>query len=855
MHDRDELLALALSRPAEALRRSEALLAKCPGPELASYAHQAAGIVYRDRADTVTALRELRQSLAQATASQETDRVIDVRATLGVTLVAAGRGAAGLAELDRAEHESVGLLHARVLLRRAHSYVHLSMLGRASEDLRSALAGFRRGGDRLWEARTLMHRAQVHLAQGSLARAQRDAFAAQELFAVVKQHLEGVDALQMLGAISYLHGDLPRALTQFDEAARGFEGTGVSPADFVHDRCQLLTVAGLHAEALDVADGCLADGQLTAVERAHLLLASAGAAFALGDLDETARRARAARVLFTRQQRSWWCLLSDLLLVQVAAVRGKRGKRLADLSARVAAELVDARADEAGLALLLAGDLALTPEASADHYQAAAAYRRRSSAVVAATGWLALARMRDLTGTRRGVLSACGKGLDALDEHRAGLGSAELRALSTQYGKDLATLALHQALATGTPRDLLFWSERWRAASLAQAPVRPPPGAADALDAVRAAQWALDEARREHDDPTKVARERRALERQVRDQRHRQAGSGTRAISHLNVTDLLDELREGPDGSTTLVELIEIDGTLRAMVARDAQVRGFAIGPVEEAIAAVTAARFVLRQTGRGRPTDLVGLGERLERTLLGPAARALGDGPVVISPPGHLHSTPWALLPSLARRPFTVAPSAATWARARRRDAARHAGLVLVSGPGLPTGGAEIDVLARENPQATVLRGDDASVAATLAALDGALLAHVATHGHFRPDSPMFSSLQLADGPLTVHDLELLRQPPHRFVLSACDSGVMVPVGADELLGLSAALLSMGTAGVVASVAEVSDEATATVMVDLHHALASGQSLAQALLQVRERADGDRIAAATAASFVGLGA
>ncbi len=509
------------------------------------------------------------------------------------------------------------------------------------------------------------------------------------------------------------------------------------------------------------------------------------------------------------------------------------------------------------MALLLSGDLALSAEQQIAHYRAAAAFRRHPSAVVAASGWLALARLRHLTGTSRGVLSACGRGLAALDEHRAGLGSAELRALSTQHGRDLATLALQQVAATGTSRGLLAWSERWRATALAQPPVRPPEGAAAALDAARAAQRALDEARRE-DEPVNtvgVARERRRLEREVRSQHHRLSGlSGPGAVSRTDVPELLDELRDGPDGPTTLVELVEIDGTLRALVAREGRVRGYLVGPMDEASAAVDAARFVLRQSSRGRPADITGLGERLQRTLLGPAARALGDGPVVISPPGHLHATPWGLLPSLARLPVSVAPSAATWVRARRRDAVGLTGLVLVSGPGLRSGGAEIDVLAGENPHATVLRGEDATVAATLAGLDGALLAHVAAHGHFRQDSPMFSSLRLADGPLTVHDLELLRRPPHRFVLSACDSGVMVPVGADELLGLSAALLSLGTAGVVASVAEVSDEASASVMVHLHHALAEGQSLARALLTVRESACGDRIEEATAAAFVGLG-
>jgi len=117
-----------------------------------------------------------------------------------------------------------------------------------------------------------------------------------------------------------------------------------------------------------------------------------------------------------------------------------------------------------------------------------------------------------------------------------------------------------------------------------------------------------------------------------------------------------------------------------------------------------------------------------------------------------------------------------------------------------------------------------------------------------------MFSALELDDGPLTVHDFERLVRAPHRFVLSACDSGASVPVGSDELLGLTSALLSLGTAGVLASVAEVNDEATVPFMLDVHRALASGAGLAAALLEARRNAAGDEVAVATAASFVALG-
>jgi CHAT domain-containing protein len=178
----------------------------------------------------------------------------------------------------------------------------------------------------------------------------------------------------------------------------------------------------------------------------------------------------------------------------------------------------------------------------------------------------------------------------------------------------------------------------------------------------------------------------------------------------------------------------------------------------------------------------------------------------------------------------------------------------VLIAGPGLQSGGAEIDVLAERHPEATLLRAEAATVERALAALDGAAVAHIAAHGRFRDDSPMFSSLELDDGSLTVHDLERLQRAPHRMVLSACESGVVAPIGAGEMLGLVAAMLAMGSAGVVSSVAQVNDQATAELMVDLHAALDDGEGLGVALLRARQAARGDRVREATAAAFSGMG-
>jgi CHAT domain-containing protein len=126
---------------------------------------------------------------------------------------------------------------------------------------------------------------------------------------------------------------------------------------------------------------------------------------------------------------------------------------------------------------------------------------------------------------------------------------------------------------------------------------------------------------------------------------------------------------------------------------------------------------------------------------------------------------------------------------------------------------------------------------------------------GTFRADSPLFSALQLDDGPLTVHDFEGLGRAPYRMILPCCDSGVLAPAGADELLGVASALAPLGTAGLVASVGPVNDAATAELMLALHQRLARGSSLAEALCQARADVAGSPAQVATGWSFITLGA
>jgi hypothetical protein len=510
-------------------------------------------------------------------------------------------------------------------------------------------------------------------------------------------------------------------------------------------------------------------------------------------------------------------------------------------------------------------------------------------------------------------MRACRRGLAVIDEFRSVFGSSELRARSTAHGAELAALGLRHASRLGRPRLVLEWSERWRAVALAVPPVRPPAdkGLQADLAALRdvsdrlaraASAGRLAAATRQPrpGSPGRPAgpleQERQRLEQAVR-ARSLRAGQASTTGSPAGTSGpgpparsssfaagaLLDAL-----GDDRLIELVDVDGELRALVCGSGRVRMFPVGPAADAAHAVRFARQALRRVAHGpavSPDDaavrawLAALGERLDRVLLGDGGGHLGAGGVVIVPPGRLQAVPWGLLPRLRSRAVSVAPSAASWLRARRADGKASAGgdagagnvagrpsgrVVLVRGPGLASGGAEVPLLASDygadvrdgRCQAlTVLGGGTATARGVLDAIDGAGLAHIAAHGTFRADSPLFSALRLDDGPLTVYDLERLHRGPRRLILSSCDSAIAAPAGADEVLGLASSLLPLGTAGIVASVVPVSDAAVVPLMTALHRELRGGATLPAALRSARLGLESDPVAAATGWSFICLGA
>jgi len=536
------------------------------------------------------------------------------------------------------------------------------------------------------------------------------------------------------------------------------------------------------------------------------------------------------------------------------------------------AEAVEAHLLAAQVALAL-GDAA----AAEPHLLRAASARSRGSALNRVLGWHAAALRARAAGRRRVVLDACERGLQILDAYQLTLGAVEMQASTTAHGSALAEIAAREALAADDPRLLLRWTERWRATTFAILPVRPPDDGELAADLATLRQMTrrLNDATTNGRPTGALERERRRVEDEVR--RHVLRTSGTAAetdAKHIDIDIDIDEILAAL-GETRLVEIVRFDGRLHVLVATSAGVRRHVAGTWETAVHEAEFSRFALRRLAyRTRPNPaqdtrrgtrrewaravlatLEASGIRLQEQLLAAAADEFGDGPLVLVPPAALHPVPWGVLPALADRAVTVAPSALAWLRGRRIKPPDDRTVSVVVGPGLEGGKAEAAALADRYPNAEVLTAGIATAENVLASLEGRWLAHIAAHGTFRADNPLFSSLVMEDGPLTVHDLQRLRRAPYRLVLSCCDSGVTASAGADELLGLIAALGQLGTAGVVAPVVAVNDAATVQLSVALHDRLASGATAAQALRDARLSMPDDPCSYAAARAYVAFGA
>ncbi|MTD16799.1 CHAT domain-containing protein [Nakamurella sp. YIM 132087] len=801
-----------------------------------------------------------------------------------------GRTRVARALLDQAASAGTQILPA-VRVARGLLHVRTGRPDLAIEDFDRAIAE-QRGAESAREqedlAGALINRGLMHMSAGRLSDAAADTAEA----GAIGRRLRDPDLIFMadhnLGYVRYLGGDLPGALSAMESAAAA-SAEGAADGVSHLDRARALTAAGMVVEAGEFVDHALAAfrrNRATAdlVEayavRAELDLMAGEPAAALDHARKAAtiaaRRgndnaALASRVLQQRARRALRALAAEDGTValpgrapgpagaagragcagptgdaEAASVTGTAGiDPAASRDARSAGALADELAaagmpDDRGAALLLQAEALL--DAGRVHEAAGvAAQVRQSSAMPQLAARLhhryVDARIALAHDDRRAGFGHIRRGLDELARFQARFGSQDLQSASAVHGADLAALGLRTAVRSGSPATIFQWLERARGVSTRLPQVRPPadPVLAEELGALRVsyeqARQAVLSGRRSPALETRVRELRRAV--RARAWEARGNGAVTRPPS---LTDVQRRLAADPD-APTVVAYIRGGGVVHALV----------IGP-EGASFAVLGAFADLQERVRRLDADLDLLasgrvpaavravaGRSLEQglsalsaTLVAPIAGWLRPGPLLISGLGVLATVPWSMLPGLHGRPITV-NSSVTASMTELGRPAQVAGVLSVAGPGVPLGGLEVEQVAAVHPGSAVLVDGDATGSAVLREVpDGGLL-HIAAHGRHEAESPLFSSVLLADGPLYGYDIAPNPDLPRQVVLSSCEVG-RNDVRIGEPLGLAAALLRSGVSTVIAGVSRIGDEVAAEVMTEYHRRLAAGDRPAFAL-------------------------
>ena len=868
-----EALRLVEANPAESVALAQVIARQARQDHdagLLSITERVLGIAALQLEDPDAAMRHLRAAVRFGRQAGSAELAGEAQIRLAFALNLRGHGDQALQEIEAAMSALTGVARARAQAQRGAILNHLGGLDDGLPDYQAALSVLRRAGDHVWLPRVLYNRAVLYGYRQEFTAAENDLHEAAALCTKYDLDLSLGFVHQNLGWISGLRGDVPTALHYLDLAEHRLRAHGAPVGELLADRSELLLSVRLLPEAMQAAEEAVREFEQQhrkiMLPEARLLLAQT--AILDGQADRGLEQARAAAHEFGQRGRLRWVALARFTVLRARLTAEPHASARSSVSVRAleraADELAGAGWPSSALqARLLAGQLAVdrgwTTRARAQ-FELAARQRRRGPALQRAQAWYAEAWQRWASGNRGGAMAAARVTLRTMDEHRAGLGATDLRAHASGHRGDVATFGLRLAFDSGQPARALEWAEQGRASHLMLRPVRPPadPELAAALSELRTTVSEIFQLRGSGGNTAPLARRQLALERRIRDY-HRRLPADRVSIPSQGrlVPALCESLREA-----ALLEFVSLDGTLHAVTVAGGRIQLCALGPVARAAELVDRARFALHRLARHQPTDvskeaartlLADASRRLDAFLLRPVAAETAGRPLVVVPTGALQSLPWSILPSVAGRPVTVTPSAALWNGGRA--APGPDGPVLVAaGPGLP--GAETEARAVSALHGvTALAGTAATVDAVTSGLDGAALAHLSAHGRIHPNNPLFTSLTFADGPLTVYDVERLRQAPQVVVLAACDVGRSAVRAGDEIMGLSATCLALGTRHVIASVVPVPDAETVPLMIAFHQRLVRGKTPMSALAAAQQQlGHGPPAAMAAAAGFVSIG-
>ncbi len=229
-------------------------------------------------------------------------------------------------------------------------------------------------------------------------------------------------------------------------------------------------------------------------------------------------------------------------------------------------------------------------------------------------------------------------------------------------------------------------------------------------------------------------------------------------------------------------------------------------------------------------------------RQLIAPIEKHLKVAHLIVAPHGFLHYLPFHALYDgsnylNSRFSISYTPSASVYYLCSVKSPRSSEGALVmgVPDPCAPYILNEVHAVASVLSQAEVHVGADATYELLRDVGSRKRFVHIATHGSFRQDNPMFSSISLGNAQLSLFDLYQLDLPAELVTLSGCGTGLNVVVGGDELMGLKRGLLYAGAQGALLTLWDVNDRSTAEFMKLFYERLQRSGSKAQAIQYAME--------------------
>jgi CHAT domain-containing protein/tetratricopeptide (TPR) repeat protein len=334
-----------------------------------------------------------------------------------------------------------------------------------------------------------------------------------------------------------------------------------------------------------------------------------------------------------------------------------------------------------------------------------------------------------------------------------------------------------------------------------------------------------------------------SLVRVLHELRSSEAGVG---VEEVNATPSLESIRESLPPDAALIEYFVVKEQFVAAVLTRESLRIVPVTPVSRAANLVRLLRFQLSKFALGSDyvrafQDTLLRASRahlheLYRELIEPLRRHIYASHLIIVPHGVLHSLPFHALfdgDNYLIDGFSISysPGAGIYSLCHRKksSASRSALILGVPDERAPLIGDEVRAVSKILPDSRLVMGAEPGDEALRSDGIEYRLIHIATHGTFRQDNPMFSGIRLGPSYLNLYDLYSLKLDAELVALSGCATGLNVVSAGDELLGLARGLLFAGAQSLLLTLWDVHDGSTADFMTSFYRRLADAPNRAVA--------------------------